>query len=289
MVSRKALVSQRHVRTSLIQAARPGQDSKEQQQKKPRKPKPAVGVLPSLLKVAVDYLTLTGVNWTSPWLESKVESPQLLQALHVATWIIASVPFINFCHSCWMTVGEVGQWLAPSAAYQSWEYNPSPWGPVGAVIEYGLAGESFCPLHPAAVTDEPTGLWGATWHNYFKFGFQSASDLVFPRSANPKLKPLLRIGRVFWSFLLSGIIHFCGSCMLPGNTQPQNELIFFILQGIAVAFQVSVFDRLVSPRYRRILNPILVFAWLYVTGPLISEDQRRGGMWDGVSSEAPGR
>ena len=101
-----------------------------------------MGVVPAVLKVAVDYLTLTAVNWTSPWLEQKLEVPQLLQALHVATWIIASIPFINFCHSCWMLVGEIGQHLAPSDAYQSWEYNPSPWGPVGAVIEYGLAGKT---------------------------------------------------------------------------------------------------------------------------------------------------
>jgi hypothetical protein len=74
--------------------------------------------------------------------------------------------------------------------------------------------------------------------------------------------------------------------MLPGKTQPLNELLFFILQGAAVAFQVSVFDRIVSQRFRRILNPILVLAWLYVTGPLISEDQRAGGMWDGVDSRA---
>lgn len=126
----------------LTRQAQSEQEGKAHPPKKSRKPRPAVGVLPALLKVAVDYLTLTGVNWTSPWLEQKIESPQLLQALHVATWIFASVPFINFCHSCWMTVGEIGQWLAPSEAYQSWEYNPSPWGPVGAVIEYGLAGKS---------------------------------------------------------------------------------------------------------------------------------------------------
>ena len=108
---------------------------------------------------------------------------------------------------------------------------------------------------------------------------------MFPRSTNPKLKPLLRLGRVFWSFLLSGLIHLCGSLMLPGETQPLNELHFFLLQGVAVSIQVTFFDRLVSQRYRRILNPILVCVWLYYTGPLISEDQRKGGMWDGPGPE----
>lgn len=149
-------------------------EKKKEQQPKSRKPKAPVGVLPAVLKVLVDYLAIQGVNWSSPRLEQKVESHQLLQALHVATWIVASVPFINFCHSCWMVVGELGQWLSPSEAYQSWDYNPSPWGPVGAVIEYGLAGM----LHPTPSKRQElnvTGLWGVTWHGYFKFGFQSAS------------------------------------------------------------------------------------------------------------------
>lgn len=125
----------------LNRAAANGSEKKNDQAPKTRKPKPPVGVFPALLKVVLDYLAIQGVNWTSPRLEQRIESTHLLQALHVATWIIASIPFINFCHSCWMVVGEVGQWISPSESYQSLDYNPSPWGPVGAVIEYGLAGE----------------------------------------------------------------------------------------------------------------------------------------------------
>jgi hypothetical protein len=127
-------------RLSLTAQAPAKSEKKTDQQPKTRKPKAPVGVIPALLKVFLDYLAIQGVNWTSPRLEQKIEMPQLVQALHVATWIIASVPFINFCHSCWMVVGEVGQAISPSEAYQSLEYNPSPWGPIGAVIEYGLAG-----------------------------------------------------------------------------------------------------------------------------------------------------
>ena len=141
----------------------------------------------------------------------------------------------------------------------------------------------ICDKGEELLTGHP-GLWGATWHNYFKFGFQSASDIVFPRSANPKLKAIFRLARVFWSFLLSGVIHYCGSHMLPGETRPGGELLFFLLQGAAVMFQVSVFDRVVSLRVRRVLNPVLVCAWLYFTGPLISEDQRAGGMWGGAET-----
>lgn len=118
-----------------------------------------------------------------------------------------------------------------------------------------------------------------TWHNYFKFGFQCATDLTIPRANDPELKPLLRLARMIWAFLLSGAMHFCGSYMLPGPTQPIKELLFFVLQGVAVALQVLVYDQIIDKRYRRILNPLLVVAWLCCTEPLIFADQRKGGMW----------
>jgi hypothetical protein len=124
-----------------------------------------------------------------------------------------------------------------------------------------------------------SGLWGVTWHNYFKFGFQSASDLIIPRSTNSKWKSVSRLARIFWSFLLSGVIHYCGSYMLPGPTQPSIEFLFFVLQGMAVITQVMVYDKFVSKTYRRILNPFLIAAWLYWTEPYIFGDQRHGGMW----------
>ncbi|TLD19201.1 hypothetical protein PspLS_09804 [Pyricularia sp. CBS 133598] len=185
-----------------------------------------------------------------------------LQTLDTVTWIASSVPFINFCHSTWTLIGLSRHLVSPSSTLNPQHYNPSPWGPMSAIIEYGLA-----------------GLWGVTWHNYFKFGFQSASDLVIPRSHNPKLKPLLRLVRTFCTFLLSGAMHYCGSYMLPGPTEPSKEFLFFVLQGVAVILQILVYDRLVSTKYRRALNPLFVAAWLCCTEPLIFGDQRNGGMW----------
>ncbi|KAI6353913.1 hypothetical protein MCOR25_008826 [Pyricularia grisea] len=111
-------------------------------------------------------------------------------------------------------------------------------------------------------------------------GWLSASDLVIPRSKNPKLKVMLRLVRMFWTFLLSGAMHYCGSYMLPGPTEPSRELSFFVLQGVAVIQQIAVCDRLVSKKqYCRVLNPLLVATWLFCTEPLIFEDQRNEGMW----------
>ncbi|KAK2010008.1 hypothetical protein LZ32DRAFT_660785 [Colletotrichum eremochloae] len=103
------------------------------------------------------------------------------------------------------------------------------------------------------------GLWGVTWHNYFKFGFQSLSDRAIPRK-NPNLKPLLRLLRMLWTFVLSGVMHYCGSYMLPGPTQPSNELLLFVLQGVAIIFQMLLYHRFVGKQYRRVLNPLPVLA-----------------------------
>ncbi|KAK2060003.1 hypothetical protein LY76DRAFT_429334 [Colletotrichum caudatum] len=221
------------------------------------------GIALPVLKLSRDVLVFRTVLVIAAQLDRRLVGPGWqLQALHTTTWIATSVPFINFCHSAWTVVGALGQLANPSPAFDLQQYNPSPWGPVGAIIEYGL-----------------TGLWGVTWHNYFKFGFQSASDLAIPRTNSPGLKPLLRLLRMFWTFLLSGMMHYCGSHMLPGPTRPSNELLFFALQGVAVILQILVYDRFVDKRYRRVLNPLLVSVWLCWTEPLIFGDQRSGGMW----------
>lgn len=209
-----------------------------------------------------------------------VESPWKLQALYTITWLATSVPFINFCHSTCTIVGETGEWIQPSELYQTEQYNPSPWGPIGAIVEFGLPGRcTMSRFLNRADIELHVGLWGMTWHNYFKFGFQSAVSLVIPRTANPKLKPLTQMARMFLSFLLSGTIHACGSYMLPQPTQPSKEFYFFVWQGVAVIAQLFVVDRFVDKRLRRILNPIGIILWLYWTEPLIFGDQKDGGMW----------
>ncbi|KAK1590394.1 uncharacterized protein LY79DRAFT_217331 [Colletotrichum navitas] len=140
-----------------------------------------VSIALSILKLSRDILVFRAVLMIAAQLEGQLVGPGWqLRALHTMTLITTSIPFINFCHSVWTMVGALGQLANPSTAFDMQRYNPSPWGPMGAMIEYGL-----------------TGLWGVTRHNYFKFGFQSASDLATPRTNNPRLKPLLRLLRMF--------------------------------------------------------------------------------------------
>jgi hypothetical protein len=73
-------------------------------------------------------------------LEAKIAVDWQLQALDTVTWIATSVPFINFCHSIWNMVGAFRQIVNPSATFNASQYNPSPWGPIGAIVEHGLVG-----------------------------------------------------------------------------------------------------------------------------------------------------
>lgn len=79
---------------------------------------------------------------TTAQLESQlVETGWQRQALHTFAWIATSVPFINSCHSVWGMMGALGQLVNPSMVFDSEQYNPSPWGPISAIIEHGLAGK----------------------------------------------------------------------------------------------------------------------------------------------------
>jgi hypothetical protein len=49
-----------------------------------------------------------------------------------------------------------------------------------------------------------------------------------------------------------------------------------VLQGIVVIVQIVIYDQV---EYRRILDPLLIFAWLHRTEPLIFGNQRVGGTW----------
>ena len=102
---------------------------------------------------------------------------------------------------------------------------------------------------------------------------------MVPRTSNPQLKMLLGLARVFAGFLLSGFIHGAASHMLPGDTKPLHEMLFFPLQAVGIIAQIVVLDRLVSRSIRPYFNVLFVCAWLYWTSPIMCDDQRAGGMW----------
>lgn len=100
--------------------------------------------LAASLRIVRDYLAFQAVLGMAQLLEQRTKSAWQLQALHTVTWLSSSILFINICYSSWALIGAIAQWTTPPHLLEPFRmdhYNPSPWGPIGAVIEYGLAGE----------------------------------------------------------------------------------------------------------------------------------------------------
>ena len=104
--------------------------------------------VPSLLwasgRVFCDYLFFYAVLKTTALVEQGTKSAWQLQAVHTMTWLCSSIFFINSCYSFWAVIGAIGQKVRPAEPPELFHmdhYNPSPWGPFGAAIEYGLAGK----------------------------------------------------------------------------------------------------------------------------------------------------
>jgi hypothetical protein len=98
--------------------------------------------LPALIKFSLDILAIPVVLKTALQLENHmIESNWQLQILDTVTWLAASIPFINICHSGWVVFGELGQWASPSDSFHMNQNNPGPWGPIDAILDFGLAGK----------------------------------------------------------------------------------------------------------------------------------------------------
>ena len=104
----------------------------------------APSLLAASLRIARDYLAFQAVLLAAEWIEQRMQPTWHLQALHTVTWLSSSILFITICYSSWALIGAIGQWATPPdllGPFRIDQYNPSPWGPVGAVMEHGLAGK----------------------------------------------------------------------------------------------------------------------------------------------------
>lgn len=153
---------------------------------------------------------------------------------------------------------------------EPWMY-PDSFGSFSNVLDKGLA-----------------GWWGGWWHQSFRFAFEAPSSKLIgllkldPKSATAKLLASTI------AFVLSGMLHACGSHTQLGHTYPlSGPFLFFTSQigGIAaqIAFtsllrRIGIVQR--SPRWlQRTANFIYVHVWFYYTAPLLCDDFARGGIW----------
>lgn len=133
------------------------------------------------------------------------------------------------------------------------------------------------------------GLWGDTWHQLFRFAFDSAGDfLAKPLGAGWERKTAKGgVLRLFTAFFLSGLLHAAASYTTISRSHPWTAFLFFAVQPLGILAQrlASAYlrergwrDRL--PIWsRRASNVAFVFAWCCATGPMIADDFAAVGVW----------
>ena len=151
------------------------------------------------------------------------------------------------------------------------EIYPPYFSPLSAITHSGLA-----------------GFWGKCWHQMFRFGI-SQPGLYLTRHFNWDRKSnKARTIQLFTAFLLSGVIHASASyTSFPPNDNVQRPLAgplaFFVSQALGIMVQdfggKAVKGKGVPDMLRKIGNVVFTAVWLYVTGPLLSDDFARCGVW----------
>lgn len=150
---------------------------------------------------------------------------------------------------------------------------PPYWGPFGAsVLDKGLP-----------------GFWGKWWHQIFRFGLSEPSRYLISTLDLQPRSQLARVISVLTAFALSGSIHALGSYTSFLPSRPfSGSFAFFMLQGVGVLGQpaflklvsANIYDTQRLPSWlRRLGNGLFVVIWLLLTGPLLTNDFARCGVW----------
>lgn len=131
----------------------------------------------------------------------------------------------------------------------------------------------------------PLGFWGEFWHDYLQLAFCCIANWLsgpVKGSLNPGA---FKIMYLFVVFAVSGIMHMCGSFMLPSHSRPvTRQLLCFVLQPIGIVGQGLLRKTLIyvigaGSRYCA-LQLLTTLLWFYWTTPLIWNDLLLGGFWD---------
>ena len=133
------------------------------------------------------------------------------------------------------------------------------------------------------------GFWGSWWHQFFRSNLRapaSALTNLFPTGGHLMVERQIRMA---WVFLLSGVIHACGSQTMWGATIPFKQLTFFMLQHIGISIQIflSLVLESYGPtmasrlRIRKFANLAFAVLWLLLTAPFLVDDFAQGGFFLG--------
>ena len=152
-----------------------------------------------------------------------------------------------------------------------------------------LYSNAFGPFLSTVLENGLAGCWGIWWHQLFRPGFTNTArwllSLLPERLATRH--DVRRVTIPFVAFLLSGLLHACGSYAQLADTNPRDTFLFFILQAVGVTIE-DTFKRVILPTLlplklprwlRRAGNFLFAFCWLYFPGHYIADDFARGGIW----------
>lgn len=174
---------------------------------------------------------------------------------------------------CWgpmFFVGLLGRAYI-GANGEPWMY-PDHYGSYSNVFTRGLA-----------------GWWGGWWHQVFRFGFQAGATWLTNDVLRLQARSMLsNVISLFVAFALSGFLHGSGSITMHGDTLPlRNSFTFFILQPIGIMLEVAWRQMLKKTGLASkipwwvgwTISFVYVHLWFVMTGPLLTDDFSRGGLW----------
>lgn len=147
-------------------------------------------------------------------------------------------------------------------------YFPSSWGSFSNITEKGL-----------------NGLWGGWWHQTFRFAFSAPSNYLINNGHVEARSMPAKLLALFFAFGISGFIHTGGSISQVPKTCPWHAPIFFMLQGLGIFIQTTIYGTLKEPIdklpkiIRQVGNLVFTFVWLLSTGWILVDDFSRGGIW----------
>ena len=164
--------------------------------------------------------------------------------------------------------------ITKSPLLEPWMYPPC-WYPLStSVLHSGLA-----------------GLWGKFWHQTFRYGISEPSRVLIQKFDLDRRGSAARIIQLLIAFSLSGSLHAGGS-YTSYSIKPSHpltgSLVFFLSQGLGIFVQSWIVRHLkrrlpgvkTIPRaVKRAMNLLCVVCYLYFTGPLLTNDFARCGIW----------
>ncbi|KAL6720444.1 hypothetical protein ACLMJK_002367 [Lecanora helva] len=131
------------------------------------------------------------------------------------------------------------------------------------------------------------GFWGEWWHQMFRIALNVPANALLDSQRIQRKSIIGKSIMLVAAFLISGIVHACGSYTMWGQSQPLHAFLFFALQPIGIttqilgswtAHQILRKDAL-CPDLCKAANTMFTVTWLLSTFPLLADDFAHGGFW----------